>query len=389
MLPKQEGHQDMVSQSKREYLARIKDRYRHADRGGKSRILEEFCAVCGHHRKHAIRLLNADGRRVKKRPGRPRRLGIDLLRILEDIWLSAGCPCSARMAGMIRLWLPWYEKHHGDLDAQGRLRLETIRPRTLDRLLLSARRKHGHRGLSGTRQGTYLLKNEIPIKISHRDVNQPGFIQADTVAHCGGSMDGDFVWSLTFTDIFTGWTLNGAVWNKGQEGVFDLLRQIEERLPFPVRGFHTDNGGEFLNHHLHRYYLDRQRPVEMTRGRPGRKNDNPHVEQKNYTHVRLLLGYRRIEDPELIVPINRLYDAANMLSNFFCSTRRLILKERRGARYYKRYDKPATPCERVLAAGQLYPIQEAALITQSMAMDPYQLRHFIDAQRAKIFAQLR
>lgn len=290
---------------------------------------------------------------------------------------------------MIRLWLPWYEKRHGDLDAESRQKLEAIRPRTLDRVLLVTRRRHGHRGLSGTRHGDELLKSTIPIKISHREVDQPGFIQADTVAHCGDSLEGDFAWSLTFTDIFTGWTLNGAVWNKGQEGVFDLLRHLEESLPFPLLGFHTDNGGEFLNHHLSRYYLDRDKPVQMTRTRPGRKNDNPHVEQKNYTHVRLLLGYRRIENPELVEPINRLYEAANMLSNFFCATRRLIIKERRGARYYKRYDEPATPCERVLAIGHLYPFQEAALITQSMGMDPYSLRSFIDAQRTKIFAQLR
>jgi hypothetical protein len=310
------------------------------------------------------------------------------MQVLENIWLNADRPCSVRMVGMIPLWLPWYEKRHGDLDAECREKLEAIRPRTLDRLLLPVRRKHGHRGLSGTRHGEY-LRNQVPIKISHQDVQQPGFIQADTVAHGGDSTEGDFVWSLTFTDIFTGWTENGAVWNKGQHGVHQLLHQIEQRLPFRVRGFHTDNGGEFLNYHLHRYYRDRKEPVEMTRGRPGAKNDNPHAEQKNYTHVRLLLGYRRIEEPTLVKEINRLYEAANMLRNFFCSTRRLIRKERRGARYYKLYDSPATPCERLLAAGQLYPVQEAALITQSMALDPYQLRTFIDAQRARILARLR
>jgi len=378
----------MVIQSKREYLARIKDRYRHADRGGKGRILDEFCAVCGHHRKHAIRLLGSDGRRRRKKPGRPRQYGPEEIQVLEDIWLSAERPCSVRMAGMVRLWLPWYEKRHGELDADGRRKLEAIQARTLDRLLLPVRRKHGHRGLGGTRHGDY-LKAQIPIKSSHQDVDQPGFIQADTVAHGGDSTEGDFVWSLTFTDIFTGWTENGAVWNKGQEGVHELLRQIEQRLPFRVRGFHTDNGGEFLNYHLHRYYLDRDEPVQVTRGRPGKKNDNPHVEQKNYTHVRRLLGHRRIEDQALVQQINRLYEAANTLRNFFCATRRLIRKERRGPRYHKEYDSPATPCERLLASGQLYPVQEAALITQSMALDPYQLRTFIDGQRARILARLR
>ena len=378
----------MVSQSKREYLARIKDRYRHANRKGKTVILDEFCAVCGHHRKHAVRLLNADGRQRKGKPGRPRQYERDEIRVLENIWLNAGCPCSARMASMVRLWLPWYETRYGDRDAQSRQKLEEIAPRTLDRLLLPARRKQGHRGLSGTQSAT-LLSSRIPIKISHRDVDQPGFIQADTVAHGGDSTEGDFVWSLTFTDIYTGWTENGAVWNKGQHGVHQLLQQIEERLPFRIQGFHTDNGSEFLNYHLHRYYRDREKPVEMTRGRPGAKNDNPHAEQKNYTHVRLLLGYRRIDDPALVKEINRLYEAANMLHNFFCSTRRLIRKERRGARYYKQYDSPATPCERLLVAGQLCPYQEAALISQSTSVDPYQLRAFIEAQRKRIFARLR
>jgi hypothetical protein len=378
----------MVSQSKREYLARIKDRYRHAGRAGKVRILDEFCAVCGHHRKHAIRLLNADHRRVRRKPGRPRSYGADELRILEDIWLNADCPCSVRLAGMIKLWLPWYEKSHGDLDADCRQKLEAIRPRTLDRLLLPVRRKHGHRGLTGTRHGDY-LQHGIPIKISHRDVDQPGFIQADTVAHGGDTTEGDFVWSLTFTDVFTGWTENGAVWNKGEAGIHELLRRFEDRLPFRVRGFHTDNGGEFINHHLHSYYRDREEPVQMTRGRPGRKNDNPHVEQKNYTHVRALLGYRRIDTPDVVADINRLYEAANLLRNFFCTTRRLVDKQQRGSRYYKRYDAPATPCERLLATGTLYPIQEAALITKSMALNPYNLRTLIDSLRSKVLARLR
>lgn len=378
----------MVIQSKREYLARIKDRYRHADRRGKSAILDEFCAVCGHHRKHAIRLLNTDGRCRKRKPGRPRQLTREEIRILEDIWSAAGHPCSARMAGMIRLWLPWYEKRHGDLDAEVRQKLEHMSARTLDRVLLAVRRRHGQRGLSGT-EPAKLFSTRIPIKISHRDVDRPGFIQADTVAHCGGSLEGDLVWSLTFTDVFTGWTENRAVWNKGQAGIHQQLQNIEEQLPFRVCGFHTDNGNEFLNYHLHSFYHDRPEPVQMTRGRPGAKNDNPHAEQKNYTHVRCLLGYRRIENPQLVEPINRLYEAANLLNNFFCSTRRLIRKERRGSRYYKLYDDPATPCERLLASGTLYPPQEASLITQSMALDPYALSQYITAQKARILSQLR
>lgn len=378
----------MVGQSKRDYLAKIKDRYRHASREGKTHILDEFCAVCEHHRKHAIRLLNKDGRARRKKPGRPSGYGAEEIRIVEHIWLHAGRPCGARMAVMVRLWLPFYEKHHGDLEASQREKLLQLKPRTLDRLLVATRKKHGRRGLSGTVHGDYLARN-IPVRISHHDVEQPGFVQADTVAHCGGSLDGDFVWSLTFTDVFSGWTENRAVWNKGQHGVFQMLQDIEEHLPFAIRNFHTDNGGEFINHHLYNYYQQRPKPVQMTRGRAGRKNDNPHVEQKNWTHVRQLLGYQRIADPGLLQNINLLYAAANLLNNFFGACRRLTFKERRGARYYKRFDAPATPCERLLASPQLNELQKTWLMTTRHALDPYQLRKTVDALQHAILSKLR
>ena len=378
----------MVAQSKRDYLARIKDRYRHAGRKGKSRILDEFCAVCGHHRKHAIRLLGQDGRSRKKKPGRPSRYGSIDIQVLENIWLNADRPCSSRLVGVIPIWLPHYEKRYGYLEESTRQKLLSAKARTLDRVLKLVRKEHGSRGLSGTRAGQY-LKHSIPIKISHADVNEPGYIQADTVAHCGGRLEGDFVWSLTFTDIESGWTLNGAVWNKGEHGVHQHLERMEQNLPFTVKGFHSDNGGEFINHHLESYYRKRQNPVEMTRGRPGHKNDNPHVEQKNYTHVRLLLGWQRIEAPALIKVINQMYEAANLLTNFFCANRCLILKERRGSRYYKKYDEAATPCDRLLASEHITEPQKIWLTEVRLNLDPYKLRQMIDAKQRVIFSKLR
>jgi len=289
---------------------------------------------------------------------------------------------------MILLWLPFYEKRNGYLEEEVKEKLLDAKARTLDRVLGPARRKHGSRGLSGTRPGSY-LKNSIPIKISHADVDAPGFIQSDTVAHCGGSLEGDFAWSLTFTDIFSGWTENGATWNKGEHGVHELLKRIEDRLPFAVKGFHSDNGGEFINHHLHSYYRDREEPVAMTRGRAGRKNDNPHVEQKNYTHVRLLLGYQRIEDPDLVQSINELYDATGLFNNFFCTNRKLIFKERRGSRYYKKYDQAATPCQRLLDSGLLTELQVIHLKGIQAHLNPYTLRELIDNKRDRILRKLR
>lgn len=378
----------MVSRSKKEYLARIKDRYRKAGRKAKKRILDEFCEVCGHHRKHAIRLLNTDGRKKLKKPGRPGRYGPEEIQVLESIWESSGYPCSTRLVGMIPLWLPAYENEHGVLDENVREKIRSAKARTLDDVLRSTRKKHGVRGISGTKPGNY-LKNTIPIKISHKDVTEPGYLQADTVAHCGGSLDGSFVWSLTLTDILSGWTENGAVWNKGQYGIHRLLEKMEQGLPFPIKGFHTDNGGEFINHHLHSFYKDRDKPVKMTRGRPGRSNDNPHVEQKNNTHVRKLLGYQRIEDKSLMADIDQLYEASNLLNNFFCTNRRLIIKERRGSRYYKKYDPPATPCQRLLDSGHMTELQKTHLLELQTNLDPYKLRRLIDAKSRKIFSKLR
>jgi hypothetical protein len=378
----------MVSESKREYLANIKDRYRHAGRKAKARILDEFCAVCGHHRKHAIRLLGKDGRKKKKKPGRPSKYSVDQIQVLEDVWLCSNRPCASRLTGMMPLWLPHYENHHGYLDESVRENLLDIKPRTLDRLLCHIRKKHGKRGLSGTRPGSY-LKSSIPIKISHYDVTEPGNIQADLVAHCDGSLEGDFAWTLTFTDVFTGWTENGATWNKGQYGVFEVLKRIEETLPFRMKSFHTDNGGEFINHHLHSYYRDRDVPIEFTRGRPGRCNDNPHVEQKNDTHVRKLLGYSRINQKSLIHEMNELYEASNLLNNFFCTNHKLIFKERRGASYYKKYDKPITPCQRLLASDSLSQLQKTHLTEVMINLDPYKLNKLIDAKVRSILGKLR
>jgi hypothetical protein len=378
----------MVSSSKKEYLAKIKDRYRRASRKAKKRILDEFCEVCGHHRKHAIRLLNSDGRKKRKKPGRPSKYGAEEIQVLERIWEASGYPCSSRLVGMVSLWLPDYENSYGVLDETVKSKLLEIKPRTLDNVLRATRKKHGIRGLSGTKAGNY-LKHSIPLKMSHKDVSEPGYLQSDTVAHCGGSLEGSFIWSLTLTDILTGWTENGAVWNKGQYGVHKLLCRIEDTLPFAIKAFHTDNGGEFVNHHLYSYYKNRATPVEITRGRPGRSNDNPHVEQKNYTHVRKLLGYQRIEDESLIKDINELYESANLLNNFFCANRRLIFKERRGSKYYKKYDDPATPCQRLLASNKLTEPQKVHLTEVQINLDPFKLRQFIDAKRRKIFDKLR
>ena len=380
----------MGGKSAREYLEAIWERYRDAGRKYKKLILDEFCRVCGHHRKHAIRLLRARQRpaRRRKASGRPPRFGVVERHVLTRIWLFGNRPCSRRLKSMLASWLPFYERRYARLAPSVRENLLGLSKNTIDRLLLPTRRRYGTRGRSGTRPGT-LLHNQIPIKTEHWTIAQPGFMQADTVAHCGSSLGGEFVWSLTFTDVFSGWTENRAVWNKGATGVREQLADIEEGLPFRLQGFHSDNGSEFLNHHLHRHYAERQLPIIQTRGRPRRGNDSAHVEQKNWTHVRQLLGYQRIDVPTLIPQINTLYRTWALFNNFFCTNLKLVAKKKIGSRYRKTYDEPKTPYQRLMDSGLLNEAEKTHLTELACNLNPFSLKNQIDHQQRQVLNTLR
>lgn len=224
-----------------------------------------------------------------------------------------------------------------------------LSPAQVDRLLAPHKARLRHRGLCGTKPGG-LLKHRIPIRTDNWDITRPGYLEADTVAHCGQSLEKDFIWSVTYTDIYSGWTSLRAVWNKGAEGVVEATRQVEGELPFEVPGFDCDNGSEFLNWHLIKHFQDRPRQVGFTRSRPYHKDDNGHVEQKNWTHARQLLGYQRLEDPELRKAINRLYvEFWEPLHNYFCPSAKLLQKKRHGAKVSRQHDTPhlATDCAEV------------------------------------------
>ncbi len=280
----------MGKQGRKAYLDAIWQRYRDAARRDKGIILDEFCSVCGYHRKHATSILNARIRqealprcvlreRPKRKRGRPGRRptyhGAPFLAALERVWVASGHPCGKRLRALMPAWVP-----HMGLPAGVSASLLGASASTLERLLEPVRQRMGYKGLSGTRPGS-LLRHEIPIRTDNWDITRPGFVEADTVAHCGGSLEGSFVWSLTLTDILTGWTENRAVWNKGAHGVVEAVRDIEGDLPFALLGFDCDNGSEFLNHHLVRYFKEHPGEVGMTRSRPYKKNDNAHVEGKN------------------------------------------------------------------------------------------------------------
>jgi len=212
-------------------------------------------------------------------------------------------------------------------------------------------------------------------------------VEADTVAHCGNSLAGDFIWSLTLTDIHTGWTECRAMWNNGAAGVIQQIENIQAGLPFELKGFDCDNGSEFLNHHLVRYFSEHKpRKIRFTRARPYKKNDNAHVEQKNWSHVRQLLGYDRLDNPKLVELINDLYrNSWSLLQNHFGPTLKLLQKKRINSKYYKKYDNPKTPYQRLLEAEQVSENSKDTLKKQHQLLDPFKLRQQIDRQLKTIF----
>lgn len=245
------------------------------------------------------------------------------------------------------------------------------------------------KGKCGTKPGT-LLKRQIPIHNNYWNEGEPGFVEADTVAHCGDSMAGAFVWSLTLTDIYSGWTELRAIWGKSEANVIEKIKCIEKHLPFKLKGFDSDNGNEFLNHHLLRYFTERKEKVTFTRSRPYRKNDNAHVEQKNWSCVRQLLGYDRIENINAIDIMDDLYiHEWSLLNNYFLPTMKLEKKTRNGSQIKKIHSKPITPYERLLASNHLNNLQKQLLKDIYKTLNPFELRKSMESKLDKLFKLIK
>jgi hypothetical protein len=366
--------------AKKEYLANIHGRYQRGGREHKSKILDEFCAVCAYHRKFALRLLNRPLRRRRRRPGpKPKYDRELLLPALKRVWLLADQPCGKLLKASLPLWLPFLS------EMEPAIQKDLLAPSaaTLDRWLKPARFQHRRRGLGATKPGK-LLRHHIPLRDGPADTKHLGHIEADTVAHCGDSTAGDFIYSLTFTDVCTGWTEIRATWNKSARGILEQLRDIESQLPFKMKSFHADNGSEFLNWPLWDYLRGPKRKVKFTRSRAYRKNDNAHVEQKNWTHVRLLFGHQRFEHSTLVSSMNRVYANWNRLQNHFRPTFKLKSKEKLGSRYRRRYEKPQTAYKRLIQRRELTPQSRHQLKSQHQTLNPVDLKKSIE-QDLKIF----
>jgi len=376
----------MGGKSRWDYLSSIYVRYQKVSKPLRARILDEFCQVCGYNRKYAIRLLNGPTPQKPKaitRKGRRLVYRAPLIAALTTIWKAAGYPCSVRLKALMPLWLPWAIKRLG-LNVEMQKQLLAISPATIDRRLKGKRGQLKTRLYGRTKPGT-LLKHHIPIKTDNWDVKTPGFTEIDLVSHSGNSASGEFLHSLNVTDIHTTWVESRAVMGKGQIGVLGALRDIEQALPFKLLGIDSDNGSEFINYHL-KTFCD-QKSIQLTRGRPYKKDDNAHIEQKNWTHVRKILGYLRYDSLAAHQAINELYrNELQIFQNLFLPAMKLIKKIRIGSKLKRCYDKPQTPLERVLQCSQADAVKVQRLKRLRDQTDPFELAKRIEQKLDRIFA---
>ncbi len=375
----------MSEKTRQEVLAQKRQRYATAGRPHKAKIITELVELFGYHRKAAIRALRP--RRALAAPfvrGRPKDYDPDkLLPPLKVIWLAALQPCGERLKAALPDWLPAYEADHRRLDADVRQALLTASRATLDRLLIPARVAHRRR--AATRPGS-LLRAVIPIRTEWPE-NAPGYLEMDTVALCGGALDDRHGWMFDAVDVHTTWSVLRGLPNRSEASVCGHMDDLAARLPFPLRGLDSDNGGEFVNHQLVRYCAGRTPPVTFTRSRPYRKNDQAHVEQKNFTNVRLWFGYERYDQPDLWPPINTLCRGAlHQLLNYFLPTMKLEKKERVGSKTVRTYGPTQTPLERVLACAEVSAATQAQLRAEKAALNPLALRREVDRQLQAIEA---
>lgn len=374
----------MGNKGRWEYLRAIYERYQRAGRKTKKVILSEFCANTGYHRKYAIRLLN--GPRPEKRRTRPeRRRGLsyspETLALLTAVWEAAGYPWSVRLKALLPLWLPWIRKRfrvRPEIERQ----LLQISARQMDRRL-KAQKTQRRRRLYGRTKPGYLLKHHIPVKTDRWDVQSPGFTEVDLVSHSGNSASGEFAHTLNVTDIHSTWTESRAVLGRGEEAVQRALNEIATTLPFPLLGVDSDNGSEFINWHLKSWC--EQKHIQLTRGRPYKKDDNAHIEQKNWTHVRKLLAWDRYDTHEAVAAMNDLYGGELRLwLNLFLPSVKLLKKVRVGSTVRRVYDAARTPFERVRECAQADPGKLAQLAQLQKSLDPFQLSRVIERKLERI-----
>ena len=380
------GMDKMMNQTTRtQVLKKLRRRYESAGQEHKRKLLDRAQELLGYPRKAAIRALRASavergpriitGRPVRYEPGR-------LLPWLRPIWQGTDYACGRRLVARLPEGIPAYEQHERRLPGEVREKLLAISGRSLDRLLEPLRAQGAGRSL--TRPGT-LLRHQIPIRGSVWEEGKAGWLEVDTVALCGGSVAGEFVWMVDGVDYTTAWVELRAMWGRGQAGTLAALRDMEGGLPFPLLGLESDNGGEFLNYHVLHWLQKRRRPVYRSRSRPYKKDDPAHVEQKNWTHIRQCFGYERHDNPEVVEPINALVKGAcGPLLNYFHASLKLQRKEHKQGRVRRIYGPAQTPLARVLARSEVSAQTKERLCKEKAGWNPFALKQAVDRSLKEI-----
>lgn len=374
----------MDKQTKDQVLAKLRDRYSRAGKEHKTKILDQLQHLFGFHRKAAIRAVGCKPKPAAAAPallGRPPTYPPQrLLPVLKPIWFTAQQPCGRRLAALLPDWLPAFEADHHRLDGDLRRSLLSASAATLDRLLAPVRARVARSARCGTRPGS-LLRQEIPIRGGPWNETQPGWLEVDTVALCGGCLDDRHGWMFDGVDICSDWAVLRGLRNRGQQATLEQLQDIEANLPFRWRGMDSDNGGEFINWHVADWLRGRPHPVQLSRSRPYRKNDNAHIEQRNYSRVRQWFGYERYDAAEVFGLINTLCRGAlGQFINYCLPTMKLVEKRREGSRVVRVYGAAQTPYARLLASAAVSWEQKALLQAEHARLNPFQLERDIQRQ---------
>lgn len=385
---------DLSLGTRREITKKYAADYAKASKKAKGVVLNELVTVTGWSRANARRALSTarqrmgPGKTVVRKP-RGRSYGYDTLKILISVWRLAGMPSGKYLAATMDLWLPKLQAF-GELDAQRmtpsvRAQLLKVSGATIDRLLKPTRDAGRPKGLSATRAGP-LLRNSITVRKAGDEHEQaPGFIEADMVVHCGPTLAGEFARTLTATDVFTGWTENVAVRNGAHKWVLEAMDEIVGRLPFPMVGLDTDNGGEFINYALIKWAGDKD--IYFTRSRPYKSNDNAHVEQKNGDVVRRHAFHYRYDTAAELKLLNALYALVRVRLNLFTATTKAIgWRSNKHGKKTRIYDKPRTPYQRVIDSGILTGAKVAELAELMDTTNPADLTRGITTIQTRLIA---
>lgn len=376
----------MSLKSRKELVKKAKGRYLESDKQKKTKMLDELVQNTGLGRNYLVQILSVKvdlDRANSINRKRREKYDANVIHYLKKIWEIFDYPCGQRLQPMLPEYIKVLEDFKEVLFPDSvKQKLLEIKSATIDRRLLKFKTLRHKKVFSTTKPGT-LLKKNIPIKTSSWDETRLGFGELDTVAHCGDSASGEFIFTLTYTDIASQWTISEAVMGKPEKNIRIALESIAKRLPFPLLGIDPDNGSEFINWQLYNHCLSKN--IEFTRGRPYCKNDNAHIEQKNYTHVRKLVGYKRLDKDHQLNKLNDLYrNEWDLYKNFFIPNKKLVEKKRVGAKIVKRYDRPKTPYQRLLEHPDFPKSEKEKSRSIYAKLNPAGLKRNIDRKLSRI-----